>query len=228
MGKRWTFAMGLLVAVALVSGVATNAVAESTFSGTDTGASGVTTNSDAAFDSWAASVASYSMDDFSGLSSPNFTTDDGNDFDAVSGSGSISDSNYHSGGVVDGPDYLVLSRDGDNVGSFVWTLATPSNAFGVFGLDNDGGTITIGFTGGASSTYTLPAATGSDDSLFWGISGTSTNVSSVTISSTDQPGVSSWDNFVTGTTIPEPSTYAALISMGLMGLAIAWRRRRQK
>jgi len=221
--------LGLAVtcAMGLASGFATDAVAESVFSGSDL--SGSTTNSDAAFDSWAASVASYSIDDFEGFNLTNFTTTAGNSFAAGPGD-TLSDSDWQSGGVIDAPDYMVVganSGGGGFAGSFTWTLAAPSDAFGFFAKDVEGSvaSITVDFVGGDQAQYSMnPASTGSNNNLFWGISGVASQVSSVMVTSIDAGSLSSWDNFVISEAIPEPTTLT-LATLALLG--ISYRRRKR-
>jgi hypothetical protein len=187
--------------------------------GTDT--SGSTTNSDAAFVAWQAAVSSFTVDDMTGIAcgGGSCSTALGNTFDE--GVGALSASNFN-GGVVSGPN-LRLVEVGD-AGSFTWHLQTPSNAFGFFAFDNDGGTLTVNFDDGSMQEFDLLTASGSSDNLFWGITGVGANIASITITSEDPPGYSTWDRFVFGATVPVPAALPLFLS-GLAFFGFVARRR---
>ena len=184
-------------------------------------ASGSTANSDAAFLSWQAGVSSFTADDMTGIvcGLGTCTTALGNTF--VESVGVLSASNF-SGGVVTGPNMLLVQTD--SPGSFTWNLQTPSDAFGFFAFDNDGGTLTVTFDDGSLQEFELLTAAGSSDNLFRGITGVGVNIASITITSEDPPGYSTWDNFVFGATIPIPAALPLFLS-GLAFFGFVARRR---
>lgn len=174
-----------------------------------------TTNSDAAFAEWQGLVAGYTLDTMDGLSGTpaGGTTALGNTFTARGGLG-IFNANV---GVIDGTALSVDRRIGGS--PFTWNLVRPANGFGIFGHDNDGGTVSITFVDGSSVTEQFQAASSSSDNMFWGISGLSSLVASVTINTTDPGGVSIWDNAVTAVPVPAalPLFGSALVGLGLIG-----------
>jgi hypothetical protein len=136
----------------------------------------------------------------------------------------------HSGdvGVISG-DGLLLDG-GSNHATFVWALATPSNAFGFFTYDNDNGDVTIKFDDGGLRTYRFTAngRIYGRDSSFWGITGLTSLVTSVTITTTDKGHTSTWDNFVTAQphpVVPEPSMFVIWGTLSGLGLIAARRRK---
>lgn len=222
----------LLVALscmlAIISGYAQVAVAiPAVTSGTDDQSGDTQTN--AAFTTWASTLTNVVVDDIDDLTGTsgangNLTSTAGNNFT------SQEDGIFLFNGTppLDNTLQLIFSVS-ETPGTFVWNLAKPSNAFGFFGWDNDGGTVSISFVDGAVQNYSLVAEAGSDDNLFWGISGLSSLVSSVTISTTDPPGTSYWYRFAYGEsqqapppTVPLPGSIA-LIGIGLA--CLGWSKR---
>lgn len=131
--------------------------------------------------------------------------------------------------MVGSGDGLLLDGGSDHA-TFGWTLATPSNAFGFFAYDNDNGKVTIRFEDGGSQTYQFYAAGRVDgsDSSFWGITGLTSSVTNVTITTTGKGHTSIWDNFVTARpqgAVPEPGMLAIWGTLSGFGLIIARRRK---
>lgn len=196
-------------------------------------ASGSTTNSENAFTAWQGDVSSFTLDNMTGIGLGDCggvcTTDAGNTF--TQGAGALQGTNFTQG-VVSGPNMLLIQEDVE--GYFTWTLPEPVDAFGFFAFDTDGQTITINFNDGTAQELTFASAndigcTGgtpgcSSDSLFWGVSGLSQKISSVTISALDEPGYSTWDRFVFGVTVPIPAALPLFLS-GLAFFGFFARRR---
>ncbi|MEQ9408669.1 MAG: PEP-CTERM sorting domain-containing protein [Fuerstiella sp.] len=192
---------------------------------TGTGSGG--TDANAAFALWQTDVNGvFVQDSFDGLSGSPLTTTQGNSFTPFNGGSLSANSSGLTGGVIDGT-YLRLDN-GSGAGGFTWSLATPSYAFGMFGYDNDGGTLSISFVDGTTQNYTAPTGPGSGDSTFWGISGLTSAIASVSLTTTDPPGISRWDNFVYGgaAPVPEPASLAMWSLVGGIGFMV--RRQRKK
>lgn len=186
-------------------------------------ASGSTTNSENAFTAWQGDVSSFTLDNMTGIGLGDCggvcTTDAGNMF--TQGAGALQGTNFTQG-VVSGPNMLLIQEDVE--GYFTWTLPEPVDAFGFFAFDTDGQTITINFNDGTAQELTFATGLGSSDSLFWGVSGLSQKITSVTISALDEPGYSTWDRFVFGVTVPIPAALPLFLS-GLAFFGFFARRR---
>lgn len=85
--------------------------------------------------------------------------------------------------------------------------------------------MTIKFNDGTEQTFGINTANVSGDNLFWGITGLAGNVANIQISASDPAGLTSWDNFTFGATIPVPAALPLFLS-GLVALALVARRRR--
>ena len=200
-------------------------------SGTDGAAS--STNSDAAYAAWQAQVVGLGFKDDLGTMtcngmSPNVCTSGTNTFTGVPGFGSINVSTFNSPVTAD--NVLQLSKGPasgtDPTGSFIWDIDAPGfNAFGFFAHDNDGGLVTIKFDDGTVQTFGINTENVDADNLFWGITGLAGNVISIRISASDPDGISYWDDFVTGTTVPVPAALPLFLS-ALVGFALVARKRR--
>lgn len=188
-------------------------------SGTD--AAGSTVNSEAAFTAWQGDVASFTLDDMTGISCTAgvCTTNLSNTF--TESVGQLIETTFD-GGVVSGPNLQLIEPT--NPGTFIWTLPAPVDAFGFFAYDNDGGIVTIGFDDGTEHMIDLASAAGSLDNLFWGVSGLSSKITSVSITTEDVPGFSTWDRFVFGATVPVPAALPLFLS-GLAFFGFVARRR---
>jgi len=178
-------------------------------------ASGSTTNSQSAFAGWQAAVSGFATDDLTGLACGGgpvvCTTTAGNTFTQGVGDLMAAGANL---GVVSGANLLLVQPNAP--GSFTWTLAQPANAFGFFAYDTDGENVTIAFDDGSVQEFMIATAMGTEDNLFWGITGLGANITSVTITADDTPGFSYWDNFVVGAAVPVP----AALPLFLSGLAV--------
>ena len=204
-----------LVIAALLSSGAHAAVV---FTASDAGNG--STNSNAAFANWSASVASFQTEDFTGLSVVGSATADtalGNNFTADSINTTFGADNFDIG-VIQG-DTLRVSR-GDAAAQFTWNIVQPSDAFGFFVRDLSGGSVNISFNDGTSQNFNV-----SGDSLFWGVSGLSADISTVSFTVNEPGNTSDYDNFVFGSTtagVPAPS----VLALAGLGLVFALRRRR--
>ena len=150
-------------------------------------------------------------------------SDAGNTF--IDGGVGVLSTGFGSTGVLDGIHLdLTKAADENVVGRFIWNLAgAGANAFGFYSHDHDGGVVEVKFVDGSLETFTLFSA-GDGDNLFFGVYNVGL-IDTVTITTTDPAGVSHWDNFVTGTTVPIPAALPLFIS-GLVALALVARRRR--
>lgn len=185
-------------------------------------------NSVAAFHDWQNQVSSFSQDTVSGGTCFGTTvvcqSGAGNWF--LAGSDPSLSLTTPTNPVVTG-DALELERTDTGPGSFTWVLAQPANAFGFFAGDNDAGTITITFAEGIEQIISFGPPNGAGavgDSVFWGVTGLAGNALAVNISTTDPGGISYWDNFVSGVTVPVPAALPLFLSaLALFGM-IARRR----
>lgn len=195
---------------------------------------GSSTNSDAAYASWQSQVVGGGFsDDLSTLTcsgaSPNVCTSGGNTFTGITGFGTINGSEPVNTPVTAGR-VLQLAKGPfsgiDPTGSFTWDIAgSGADAFGFFVHDNDGGLVTIKFNDGTVQTFGNNAFNSSGDNMFWGITGLAGNVTSIQISASDPGGLTSWDNFVVGTTVPVPAALPLFLS-ALVAVGLVARRRR--
>lgn len=189
------------------------------FEGTDMGNSN-TTNSDAAFLAWQGAVSNnFVLDDFdSPTGSTGFggslTTSLGNTFTT---SDDLMGNSTFGVGVISGSN-LQLTKQGPEV-DFIWSLASPVDAFGFHARNNSGGTVTINFDDGAAQSFSLIAQdAGNGDNLFWGVTNLANSITSVSITSTDPRQNSNWDRFVYRTaTVSEPGIPGLMLA-GLAGL----------
>lgn len=197
--------------------------------GTDSGQG--TTNSDAAFNIWAADTGSFVLDNLNGLAGTTgvgglLTTALGNEFSGTD-TDAIGIFNFEFA-VLQGTSMRVVR--GGPVATFTWTLAQSSDAFGFFARNNDAGTISLNAAnGGGSASFSFGATSSNStgDNLFWGISDLGFNVDQVTISTSDPGNVQSfWDRFVYRPVVqvPEPGTFMLML-LGLAGIASARRRK---
>jgi hypothetical protein len=221
-------AIALAGYVAALGAFATgNAHAAVFYQGVD--GAGVTTSSDMAFSAWQSNVVGGgTVDDLSTLScAGNFcNTALGNQFFKTQGN-SLTEANFNLG-VIDGEN-LQLSKtpDAAATGQFVWNLAgSGANAFGFFGHENDGGQVTVEFSDGTSITQNIATASGSFGNMFFGVTGANALIDLVSISTTDPQGISNWDNFVVGATVPVPAALPLFLSALAVGGLVARRRRR--
>lgn len=214
---------GVFVLLIGVVGFSEPAEAFSTFFGTDL--SGSTTNSDAAHALWVAAVGGgIATDDLSTLviTMNVGTTTPGNIFTSA-GSTSLSDPVFSVDVIFDKnlevfcPGGICSSSTG-----FDWTFAASSDAFGFFGHENDGGTITLMFVDGSQQILNFGSAGGEFDNLFVGVANLSVALSGVMVRSTDPGGITNWDNF-SFAPVPEP-TGLLLFSVGM--LVVGWTLRR--
>jgi hypothetical protein len=199
-----------------------NAQAAVFYQGVD--GAGTTASSDAAYSAWQTNVVGGgTVDDLSTLScAGNFcNTALGNQFFKTQGI-SLTQASFNLG-VIDGEN-LQLSKtpDGAVTGQFIWNLAgSGANSFGFFGHENDGGLVTVEFSDGTSITQNIATASGSFGNMFFGVTGANALIDMVSISTTDPQGISNWDNFVVGTTVPVPAALplflSALVAVGLVG-----------
>jgi len=221
------------VVVVCTSIAAVSANAATVHSGTD--GFGLSTNSDAAYAAWQGQVVGGGLsDELSTMTcsgaSPNVCTSGSNKFSGVTGFGSI----YASEPVntpVTADRVLQLAKGpfsgSDPTGRFIWDIAGPGvDAFGFFVHDNDGGLVTIKFNDGTVQTFGSNAFNASGDNMFWGITGLAGNVTSIEISASDPGGLTSWDNFVVGTTVPVPAALPLFLS-ALAAVGLVARRRRR-
>lgn len=218
---NWKFLTVLALLGFLASG---SAQAMTVHTGADAG--GSTTNSDAEFADWLGDVSSFTLDDMTGINCVGVgpevcTTDAGNMF--TQGVGDLQATNFN-GGVASGANMLLIEVG--NPGSFTWTLplGTNADAFGFFAHDVDGETVTIAFDDGSAQEFMITTGLGTEDNLFWGITGLAANISEITITANDTPGFSTWDNFVFGTTVPVPAALPLFLS-GLAFFGLVARRR---
>lgn len=164
-------------------------------------------------------------DDLTGLSCGGgiCTSAAGNTF--TEGSAGTLSAQTGSQGVLDGIHLdLTKAADANVVGRFTWNLAgAGADAFGFFSHDNDAGMVQVAFVDGSLQTIPI-LSSGSEDDMFFGIWGLGL-IDSVTISTTDPGGISHWDNFVSGTTVPLPPAVPLFLSaLALFGI-VARRRK---
>jgi len=222
--KVFTLA-GLVAALSALS--PHNAQALSLYQGVD--GAPLTTNSDAAFAAWQSNVVGGgTVDNLSTLNCiGNFcNTALGNQFVKTQGDSLIEVSLTE--GVIDGSNLqLTKPVGGDASGQFIWNLAgSGANAFGFFGHENDGGQVTVEFSDGSTITQNLFTAPGSFGNMFFGATGTNALIDLVTITTTDPGGISNWDNFVVGATVPVPAALPLFLS-ALVAVGLVARRKRR-
>lgn len=197
---------------------------------------GTVADAQGAFNQWSAAVGArnFTTDGTdggtgTGGSGGSYTTALGNVFSISSGSAGNEIYRFTTGNfrVLSGSYLGVIKRDTD--ATLTWSIAAPAvNSFGFNFFDTDGGTVRIDFVSGTYKTFSINSANINGESNFWGISGLSNPVSSVSITFTDPDGVSSWDNFSYGNTaaIPVPAALPMMLTvLGGLGYG-AWRRKR--
>ena len=133
-----------------------------------------TVNAEAAFAAWSARVGAFTLDNLDGLSGSPLTSTGGNSF-----SRGFSNFINPSPGVLDGAHLNVFVNSSNP--TFTWTPPEPVIAFGFFGYDIEGGDVTVAFDDGAARSETRTAAGPNQDSIFFGVSGLSGPVSTITI-----------------------------------------------
>ena len=226
--KKTLVALACLAAV----GLSQSASASITFFGTDNFGSLV--NSTAAFNAWASTVPVYELDNLDGLSGTSGTTASltstlGNNFTTPSSVGdltSISPTTSYVGGPVSGTALQANVDSNTGEATFTWNLAQSTKAFGFNAYDNDGGDVTVTYVDGSTEVFSVnTTATGSGDGLFWGVSGLTNWVATVTINTDDPGGITSWDNFVTA--VPLPAAFW-LFGSALAGTMVVGRRRKKE
>ena len=193
---------------------------------TGTDATG-TVNSEAAYLTWLSLTSSVVLDDLTGISgtSNSLSTTAGSLFGTTDDA--LSTGFTPSRRVLIG-DYLLLTRVGD-VATMTWSLGNPANAFSFFALDNDDEEVqvSIAFVDGTQMLYTAPSSATQQSSMFWGISGLGSLVSSVELSTRDAGSVTAFDRFSVGMTgsapVPGPGSLVLLLT-GLLSL-LAIRKR---
>ena len=197
-----------------------------------------------------ASVATQTFESFNDGATPPLNLNFGFAGNAtLTGAGSIEEDNAGRTSVgrfnttAGGSKYLAVSAD--NVGSFQVQFSQRVAAFGFYGTDigDVGGSLTLNFFDGASlvGSFIAQPSEGPEGTFipqlngnmrFWGVTSAANTFNRVTFNfsgAAGNPDVFGFDQLTVAdaaqVVIPEPSTYA-LLATGLVGLAVAARRRR--
>ena len=163
-----------------------------------------TAKSEAAFADWSAAVGTFAVDNLDVLAGSQLTSGEGAVF---TGGTSLFSGFRNPAPGVPATTHLTAFLTGGR--SVTRTPALPVTALGLFGFDPDGADVRFSFDDGSVKSFTRAAVAGSQGSLFLGVAGLATPVSSVDVFAAST--VTDWDRFAYA---PAPLPAAAVLPLG--------------